>query len=343
MPQSYINDAGTWKPWTPWGKLSGTWYQCKIGWVNDQGIWKKFYTKIVTATLSSTTNVTISDLSAFSSVWSDPYIIKKVIIPNGVTIGATTSAYAIRPGTQWAGDLIIEVQAGGVIQGIGGSANSGVGGSVIYGNVSSTTGANLIVNNYGTVRAGGGGGGQGGNGGSGVWYSGRTVTEGPLYTGVYATAWKAGWSQGDLWWGGAWIGAFHPGLTSYSSGGWVYYRGAHAGSDENGNYYAVSRQTTVYDVPNYTSGGAGGAGGRGQGHDGSNASGSAGAAGGTNAGQGGTGGTGGGWGATGNTGATGNSGNYSGGTAGSTGGLAGYYKYGYVTFNNYNTALGRAG
>ena len=91
MPQSYINDAGTWKPWTPWGKTSGgVWAQAKRAFVNDQGVWKKFYQREVVVTLSNANSIVLKGYFN-SSDWDDPLILKRVVVPNGVTIGSTNS------------------------------------------------------------------------------------------------------------------------------------------------------------------------------------------------------------------------------------------------------------
>lgn len=292
---------------------------------------------------------------------------KRIVVPAGVERGSGTSwVFAPMPAgslisSSWGGSLTLEIR--GTLSGIGGTANSGVGGNVIVGTVTGKDGQKLILNVFAgaILRAGGGGGGRAGNGGMGVWYSGRWVVEGPIFNDSFWTqyAWRTSyWYAGSysLYWGsnapitpGNVPGpyTYGPGAT-FNYGGWTYVCGALRTSvpngDNNTNSYEISRQYYTVDVPNYTAGGVAGNAGRGQGFDGAATVGAAAVGGGTNAGASGKSGDGGGYGTAGATGANGSSGNYTGGLAGAAGGLAGCYLAGAANVNftnNGGTLLGR--
>ncbi|MBN8245138.1 hypothetical protein JF546_19140 [Nitratireductor aquimarinus] len=113
-----------------------------------------------------------------AGVWASD-VPKRVIIPSGVEIGSTSRNYAIATGLtsggqagSFGGQLTLENH--GVISGRGGAANSGAGGDAIYSNVPGRNGQKLRIENYGTIRSGGGGGGVGGKGGTGG--GGRVTT-----------------------------------------------------------------------------------------------------------------------------------------------------------------------
>ena len=110
----------------------------------------------ITAT-NGQTNLNLQTL--YGSNWTTA-VPKRLTVPSGVEIGATSGNYVITIPTSMGGSLIID--NAGTMSGYGGSANSGAGGSVL--GISS---GNITVNNTGTMRAGGGGGGQGGTGGQG--------------------------------------------------------------------------------------------------------------------------------------------------------------------------------
>lgn len=357
MPFS-INQGNVWKPVKDaYVNQSGVWKPIRRAFVNQSGVWKQYFQDEVVATLNSTgTEVIFKSLFSLSD-WNNPLLVKRVVNPVGATIGTTTLNSVVMPVAQ------IEGQAGnfdgqlifdnyGTLSGLGGAANSGTGGNVIHGNWPGKSGQKMIVNNYGTLRAGGGGGGKGGTGGAGSYQTPYTYSEGPFYDGTHFAR-TTGETTGYYSWAGSIIFAMNYGVEYQyvgTSGGWDYYLDAFQGTFYEGpssdrepyNVYGVRRQQTRYNTfP--TTGGVGGNGGRGQGYDGGNASGIAGSAGGTNAGAGGTGGTGGGYGSSGGTGATGGAGNVSGGTAGTAGGLAGYYLFGSsnVTLNNFGSVSGR--
>lgn len=299
-------------------------------------------TKAYTATASSS-GTTFTMESLFTSGQWTSTVTKTVIIPNAVHLGSSNASSALTIGaTAWGGDLILEVQSGGIISGSGGAAGTsgagGVGGNAFDANRLGASSQKVIVNILagGTIRGGGGGGGKGGVGGAGTFRTqeGPTLQNTPYGAYYY---WQDGGNAGAVWnnSGSAYLG-YPAGTTLIGPfSGWMYARGNFYG----GQTYYVYR---YYDTG--TSGGAGGNGGRGQGYDGANASGSAGAAGGTNAGTGGTGGTGATYGNTGNTGNTGAAGNAGAGVTGSSGGLAGYYianRAANATVNNSGTVQGR--
>lgn len=339
---AYFNHGNTPKlPKSIHAKIGNIWTPAQKLFVRHAGNWQIHYQNEVVVTLGNTVNVVLKQLFT-PAQWADASLKKRVIVPSGVEIGSTTGSYAIvttisveGQAASFAGELTLDIY--GTVSGIGGQPNSGVGGSVIWGNFPGREGQKLTVNNFGLLRAGGGAGGRGGNGGNGVWYSGRTLTEGPTFNPqqtfvVYGNGFR------EFWWGGVKIG---PTTTnpSVSQGGWTYYMGA----QYSGSQYHIYRQTTVYDAPNYTSGGTGGNGGRGQGYDAPLSAGSAPVAGGTNAGASGKSGDGGPYGSSGQAGATGASGNSTGGLAGADGGPSGFYLHGSanVTLNNSGTLLGR--
>ena len=316
----------------------------------------------VVVTLGNTTNVVLKSLFT-SDQWNDANLKKRVVVPAGIEIGATTGSYAVLATAQadgqagsWAGDLTLEIH--GTVSGIGGIANSGAGGNAIRANFPGKTGQKLKIVSDGVIRAGGGGGGRGGNGGGGYYdtaYTAREPSSGEYYDGNGAYVWKEdansegdGSGSGVISWGVAnqYVGSFSGGATSVTIGAYTYHRGSWRGTSGGGGnnsiLYGVFR-TYPASYRTYTDGGAGGNGGRGQGYAGANAVGANGAAGGTNAGTGGKGGTGGAWGAAGATGSSGASGNNGSGTAGATGGLAGFYLDGSanVTLTNTGSLQGR--
>jgi hypothetical protein len=311
--------------------------------------------EIVKYITSTSTNVNASSYFT-AGEWSSSAP-KRLVINAGVTVGATnTSNYALNIPSGFGGTFRLDNN--GSIQGAGGAANSGTGGSAIF------AGAGISINNVGTIYAGGGGGGLGGTGGTG----GQGTD--------YVTTYNIGSASGTSWDGvyncnDACRGTYKtcpPGAWSCSS----YCPAANLCTGTREPYYppwnpagecCTTRSTcsacamVSYYYTSGGAGGAGGAGGRGRGYDVSAAAGSvgsAGSAGGTNAGTGGTGGTGGiggDWGttgSTGSTGATGANGTYTNGLAGSAGsggGLAGYYivNNGNVTWIATGTRAGRVG
>jgi hypothetical protein len=244
---------------------------------------------------------------------------KRLVVNPGVVVGASSiSNYALTIPSGFNGELTLENN--GSIQGAGGAANGGTGGNAILAQ------APVLINNFGSICAGGGGGGYGGNGGNGGQGSYTTTVSlggGELTSIVFGCDISCTDRYG--------AGAYCPSYACYGAG-------PYASLETCGN--------CLRDVVTYTNGGnggSGGSGGKGRGFEGGNAPGSGGSpgtVGGTNAGNGGAGGaggTGGDWGAYGNSGATGETGangNYtagSPGTGGSGGGAPGYY-----IINNYN-------
>ncbi|QIG70548.1 hypothetical protein PP744_gp085 [Rhizobium phage RHph_N38] len=334
MGYTWRKEAGVWKKVSSmYRKESGVWVPVKSGLQKVSGVYVSiFEAEVIVDITTNQTNLVLKDLFT-SDDWTSGKA-KTVHIHTGVTVSPTSGApsWALAPQgatetTIWGGTLTLIND--GIIQGMGGAANSGVGGNALYvGTVSNGT-KKLQIKNNGTIRSGGGGGGKGGNGGGGQYN--YTATEGPYYvrsgTEYY---WQIPGSSGTgnailVWGDGTVTSTLDKSATSFVSGTYTYYRGTYQGTDAssgiNRDYYSIYRQ---YTATANTSGGTGGNGGRGQGADGANASGTAGAGGGTNAGTGGTGGTGGTWGNSGAVGFTGSSGNRTAGTAGTAGGAAGY-------------------
>lgn len=214
-------------------------------------------------------------------------------------------------------------------------ANGGVGGDAFENSIANY----IVIENYGTIRSGGGGGGLGGVGGAGSYST--TVTEGPIGHWGSATHVTKYWHGTTGTWGWQWAGSWlnaHNNPNPYNHGGWTYTNGAQVGGTNNFTQYQIKRSK---NVTTYTTGGIGGPGGRGLGYNGVDASGSAGTNGGTNAGIGGAGGGGGSWGLSGSDGSVGIDGNNGSGASGSPGGLAGFAYKGQFSVTNLGTILGR--
>jgi len=281
---------------------------------------------------TSGTNVDLSSL--FGSNWTST-VPKRLTVGSGVTIGGTGSSAAIIIPSNMAGTL--EIDNSGSILGFGGSANGGNGGNAINNSASGVT-----INNTGTIAGGGGGGGQGGTGGNGSFsQTVRQPTSGFAFNSS-ATYWRHDGPYRYVDYGNTYrydLPTYYSG-TSYSVGGYTWYKGSfqYSFDDGEGSYYSVAR---TYNQTTSSTGGSGGSGGQGQGYNQSNASGSSGSAGGTNAGAGGSGGNGATYGNAGATGSTGANGNVSNGSAGSSGGSAGAAVAGTtVTMNNTGSVYG---
>ena len=308
-----------------------------------------FYNAVNVIALTATSSVNLNLLTFFGSSWADG-VPKQLIIPNGVIIGSnsTSTASLILPAGMGG---TLEIINSGSIQGAGGSANGGTGGTAILVQSSGIT----IDNTSGTIYAGGGGGGLGGTGGTGGTGGQGTYT-------YYSSSLGLSNCSGGCYPDTMCKNPYGNGTTCIGS--------CVRDSCDSGSYKCSDCRRILTGYSSGGSGGAGGSGGSGgvgQGYNQSNASGasgsggSAGSAGGTNAGNGGTGGTGGAGGsggtfgqsgsngATGSTGGTGANGNYTSGSAGSagsggsSGGLAGYYVSGIgnVTFSATGTVAGR--
>ena len=304
----------------------------------------------VVVTLGNTTDVVLKSLFT-SDQWDNAFLKKRVVIPAGVEIGATTGAYAILATAQadglagsWAGDLTLEVH--GTVSGIGGVPNSGVGGKAIRANFTGKSGQKLKLVSDGLIRSGGGGGGRAGNGGQGSYLDYQDTGQQYSTWSSYQWHWEY-WVGGqiNIYIGGAKHVADFPTDGSHTvidAGGYRYTRGSAYGNNGGFYFYGFSRRL-ITPATVVTSGGVAGNGGRGQGFDGAATAGAAAVGGGTNAGASGKSGDGGAWGASGQSGANGTSGNYSSGTAGASGGLAGFYLDGAanVTLTNTGTVQGR--
>lgn len=276
----------------------------------------------------------------FGTAWTSN-VRKRFVVSAGQEALATQSYGALHThdegGTAWVRQLTIENR--GTISGLGGLTWQHNENTALYVAAHPNIGANpLIIENHGTIRAGGGAGGQGGAGGPGLYQ---------IYEsngGIWSWSDSEGWHNWlDLTWNGTFLSHFDSGpvpktVTEWYDGSyWTYVRGAYSGTPRR---YASDRRSNN----NASGGGTGGAGGRGQGSDSGAAAGAGGTGGGTNAGAGGQGGTGGSYGNWGNAGATGGAGNNGGGAAGAGGYAPGYYvnRNSYITWAVTGTRLGRA-
>jgi hypothetical protein len=300
--------------------------------------------EIVKYITSTSTNVNASSYFT-AGEWSSSAP-KRLVINAGVTVGATnTSNYALNIPSGFGGTFRLDNN--GSIQGAGGAANSGTGGSAIF------AGAGISINNVGTIYAGGGGGGLGGTGGQGVVSTSQWVYQGDFYRTGLNTARFISWPYqpgqvagitGSLRWDGQRYNGIP--VSGYLVVGNERFANAYYVGFTYGIGYIYAVRYEIFTTTNtITNGGTSGAGGRGRGYDGALSAGSAGSAGGTNAGTGGTGGTGGDWGTSGNTGSAGANGNSTAGSAGTAGGLAGFYvvNNGNVNWIANGTRAGRVG
>jgi hypothetical protein len=256
----------------------------------------------LTYVLSSQTNVNLQAYLVAQGARSDREII--IQIPAGVTIGGTSAGSpAIVTGDLSAFQKVV-LEVSGEVQGAGGTANGGTGGSAIH----AASIIHLTLKAGGAIRGGGGGGGKGGTG---------APCDNPNWTHI-PNATKTYWKN---------YGSYSPpsGITlvlestveqwrvtpmdrnmvfTYQAGQY-WKRGSLVSGANSGTYDAWFDHYRATAINN-GNGGAGGNGGQGQGY-GQSASG--GAAGGTGTytrcGKGGTGGAGGSWGAKGLTGGKG--------------------------------------
>lgn len=325
---------------TPFVKVGGDWVAAVQGFTRVAGVWRKFYQSEIVVTLSNDTNVVLSSLFD-PTVWADARIDKRVIIPDGVTIGSNlVSTPALRTGTGFAG--VLKLDNSGNIDGAGGPVNGGDGGPALRSDQ-----AGFILDNSGLIRAGGAGGGIGGVGGAGYYY---TYTREPA-GGYYSSAnyrWVGGhknveddegnyvetipFNTAIIWAGAYAISSFIPSSVLYDTAGGAYPTDGSPYNHSVGGYtyhlgkgasYSHIARTNNSPTVNNTSGGSPGAGGRGQGYDGANDTGEDGSAGGTSAGIGGDGADGASWGEDGGDGADGASGNNGSGANGGDGGSSG--------------------
>lgn len=261
--------------------------------------------------------------------WNSP-VSKRVMVANQEIIGSNNELPAVRTGSAWGGTLTL--QNGGSIQGDGGSASSGAGGTALK-----VEANGLRIENSGSILAGGGGGGNGGKGGNctynetvrepatGTRYD-TNVTTGYFISENYNPA-NTTTPSVSVMWGGA---KCRNSTNRLACDGYTYVRGAknydytHEGDSGNKTRvvrYAVYRTSSVAKSQ---VGGAGSPGGVGIGYHVSS-TGIVGAGVATNGcGAAGAGGMGGDWGNAGVPGANGANGNAGAGTAGAAGGAPGY-------------------
>lgn len=331
---------------------------------------------------SNTANLNVYDYAVANGYTGGPY---QLTINSGVIVYSTyvndpalqingTSSQGFASGTE------VTIINNGTVYGGPGSgasqttgnavngANGSKGGTAVQVQPTGNSLTNIVTfNNNGTVKGGGGGGGAGGSGNDYTATTTTTVTEGPqppagtTTTNANYGSWSVTPSLGQ--WSLSW--AFTIGSpttlvnastsnhtrTSYSTGGWTYYRGSsyfnYTPLKDTIYLYYVTRQQSQTTTTNY-SGGYGGYGGFGGYYDSTSllngTSGQTGATSGPQAqGTGGNGGSGG------NVGIAGSNGSNAGGSAtGGTGGEAGHYYHvnatasgsGGFTFTNSGTVAG---
>lgn len=318
-----VNVLGTNKQATMKVNVGGTW-KLPIGWVRENGEWKKFQNPEFTYTISQNT----ANFNLFSAIGNREETIINLVINSGVNVYSTNVGVpALLIPNSFVGKTINVINNGNIYGqgGVGGTGVGQAGGPALR----VQTSQKINLTNNGTIAGGGGGGGKGGTGGGGSYVSTTTVREPTSGWATYGwdtpgtSAWRRVNSSGRaylvIYWNGPEIyrGTWNESLTSLKVGEYTYYKGPSGG----GAFY-TARSKAVSSTVN-TNGGVGGNGGNGQGFSQAVTNGLAGAAGGTNAGTGGKGGTGGTFGVAGSAGASGASGNRTAGSAGSAGGAAG--------------------
>lgn len=365
MPE-HVRDAGVWTPAKDlWVRDAGVWMPVRKAFIRNAGVWRQTFQDEVVATLPAFGTGAVAADHFPAADWANPLLTKRLVIPANVEIGTNQSSYALAisrtangQAGSFAGDLIIDNY--GIISGIGGAPNSGVGGTAVWGNLPGRDGRKAILNNYDTLRGGGGGGGRGGNGGRGIWYDYQDTGQTYQHFSGYQWHWedRPANAHVKLWVGGSmayesWNNAANFNATSHQNGGYVYEKGSWIQDTGGGWRIFYMRRYLITPIANITAGGAGGDGGRGQGYDNpNNQPGASGAGGGLNAGAGGTGGYGMHYGGAGYTdgkgqglpGYAGAAGNYdTAGNAGAAGGLGGFYLNGLanIQLNNFGTVQGR--
>jgi hypothetical protein len=292
-----------------------------------------------------TTGTNLNIKNAFSSAEWTSSVAKRVVIPAGVVIGSANAATAaLTSGSDWAGTLTLQIDAGGEIQGAGGPGSSTAAGQV-GGDALLVQRSDLIVVNNGAIRAGGGGGGAGGAGADG-----QTPARQPAGAGQYNFAIETNPKNGcnrlptrtDVYWNSeapvATAGANQASIVA--SDGWTYVCDNTTLYPRSLNGYPL---LIIYrtGTPKPAKGGAGGAGGVGQGYNAGVGLGQTGVAGEPYGGAGGAGGNGGVWGASGFGGATGVASGLGAGLAGYGGGASGYAMRGSAAYSGSGIRQGR--
>jgi len=118
-----------------------------------------YHNREVTVTASNASSVNLQTIftDAHPNSWLSS-VVKRYIIPSDVVLGITTVPASM------GGTLIIDNS--GDIQGVGGTANGGVGATAM---TVQSTGVTINMLSGSTLSGGGGGGGQGGTGGNGAF------------------------------------------------------------------------------------------------------------------------------------------------------------------------------
>lgn len=205
---------------------------------------------------------------------------KIVNLASGQIRGSTSASDVVTIGGAWGGTLTFNIA--GEIRGKSGAANGGAGGNAFNAETKGASGQRIAVKVTGAVRGGGGGGGKGGQGGQGGSGTTTSTSREPKSGENYDSSdWR--WSTGGgerlfIDWNGSRIYTSTSNIdrTSYTTGGYTYYRGSKRLSNGIYGIYRV-KETSV--TVSGGDGGSGGNGGRGVGYDISAASGSNGAAG----------------------------------------------------------------
>ena len=162
-----VKVGGTWKVTQPHVKTAGTWKKVKIAYAKAGGTWGKTFEYEWVYTFAAGT---YSDVDIDTLAGMDKYHNVRIVIPSTVTIiASSTSAYALKTGSGYAGTLTI--QNSGTVLGRGGDAGTGghaYANNVEAGGTGGTGGdaihveSNFSITNTGTISGGGGGGGGGG-------------------------------------------------------------------------------------------------------------------------------------------------------------------------------------
>jgi hypothetical protein len=162
-----VNVGGVWKDSIPKVNVAGSWVAAQHAWVNVNGSWEKFYSKVYTYTISSNK----TDFNLHSAIGIPVEDIINVVVDPNVTINASSvNAIAFNIGNAYSGKTINLINKG-AINGRGGTGGAkgvatgnqngsagSAGGTALY-----TRTSNLLnITNTGSISGGGGGGGGGG-------------------------------------------------------------------------------------------------------------------------------------------------------------------------------------
>lgn len=163
-------------------------------------------------------------------------IASRIVLAPGLTVFGNSYALFITAGQ----NSNVTFDNYGTLQGPGGAANGGAGGTALYtdtyvGGAPGGTNGNLTINNFGSILAGGGGGGHGGVGGQGGngYYVATAQDGGPYYSspGTWA-GWE--WDGGGnihrtrmMYFGTQVYDGYYVQANGIYNGGYTYYFGAY--------------------------------------------------------------------------------------------------------------------